>query len=82
MVESTMDSALFFKHFSGHISGLCATYVDDKLNAGDEKFEKLTDLTAKRFQCRKKELDHIQFAGIEIDKVKDGFIVHQKQYIK
>ena len=56
--------------------------MDDTLNAGDGRFEKLTEKTAERFQCRKKELDNIQFAGIEIEKSRDGFLVHQKQYLK
>ena len=42
---------------------------------------KLTEKNSERFQCRKAEVDHIQFSGIEIEKSREGFFVHKMQYL-
>lgn len=31
---------------------MCATYVDDKLHAGNDKYGKLCETTEKQFNCK------------------------------
>lgn len=45
-IKSFMSgTALFFKRIGDKSSGLCATYVDDALQARDSKYSLLTKLT-------------------------------------
>jgi hypothetical protein len=51
-MESTIgDPELFFKYIGNRLIGMCATYVDDTLQAGDSKFVKLSEETLRKFQC-------------------------------
>jgi hypothetical protein len=60
---------------------MCATYVDDTLQAGDSQFVKLSEETLRNFQCRDREWSNVQFAGVEIDTRTSEFVIHQKRYI-
>jgi hypothetical protein len=55
MESTTGVPALFFKSIEETLSGLCATYVDDTLQAGDKRFVELSELKQRRFQCRPRE---------------------------
>jgi Reverse transcriptase (RNA-dependent DNA polymerase) len=81
MESATGDPALFFKIIQEKLSGLCATYVDDTLQAGDLKFVELSGLTQRRFQCRLREWSNVQFAGVEIEIKESELVVHQQRYI-
>jgi Reverse transcriptase (RNA-dependent DNA polymerase) len=81
MKSTTGDPALFFKNIQEKLSGLCATYVDDTLQAGDQKFVELSELTQMRFQCRPREWNNVEFAGVEIEAKESEFVVHQQRYI-
>ena len=61
--------------------GLCATYVDDTLHAGNKEYQELSKETEKTFQCKSREYYNVQFSGLEIDSTDEGFIIHQKKYI-
>lgn len=75
------DAALFFKSVGGKLSGLCATYVDDSLHAGDKAYCNLAKVTEEKFECKPREYDKMQFSGGEIEKWEDGFHTHQMRYI-
>jgi hypothetical protein len=55
--------------------------VDDTLQAGDQKVAELSELTQRRFQCRPREWNNLQFAGVEIETKELEFVVHQQRYI-
>ena len=64
MESTTTDGALFFKLLGDKLSGLCATYVDDCLHAGDPAYQKLSQKTEGQFQCRPREWDNVEFGGV------------------
>jgi hypothetical protein len=63
------------------LQGMCATYVDDALHAGNKVYKEITEKTMKRFKCRDKEMDDVTSAGVEIYTGTDGFQPHQQRYI-
>lgn len=82
MKETVADYSFFFKKARGKLLGLMGTYVDDTITSGSETFEKETELTSKKFECKKKEYDNFRFAGIYIRKLSEGYSIHQESYIK
>ena len=81
MSASTTDGALFFKKIANQLAGLCATHVDDCLHAGNEKYLQISESIERKFQCRDREFDKIQFSGVNIETYNDGFCIHQERYI-
>jgi Reverse transcriptase (RNA-dependent DNA polymerase) len=73
MKQMVGDPAMFFKMLDSKLQGMCATYVDDALHAGNKVYEGITEKTMKRFKCRDKEMDNVTFAGVEIKTGTDGF---------
>ena len=73
--------ALFYKTMKNAFSGLCATYVDDVLQAGNDEFSHLVEKTEEIFQCKSTDYDNLQFAGIEVESKDTGFEVQQKSYL-
>jgi hypothetical protein len=82
MCSRTLDPALFYRRDDGCLKGVTATCVDDLLQAGDSNFQKLSERTMKKFICRVREWDNVQFSGIEVESVSNGFRVHQKRYLE
>ena len=82
MELATGDGALFFKHLDDKLKGLCATYVDDTLQAGDRDFQKLTENTLRKFECGKREWDNTEFAGVQIETLPEEFQIYQTRYIE
>lgn len=64
MQLTTGDGALIFKLLDNRLQGLCATFVDDTLQAGNTKFQDLANNTLQRFQCRDREWDNTEFSGV------------------
>jgi hypothetical protein len=81
MKSTNGHHALFFKSIEEKLSGLCATYVDYTLQAGDQKFVELSELIQRRFQCQPREWNDVEFAGVEIETKESEFVVHQQRYI-
>lgn len=81
MKNTVSDYSFFFKTIRGKLLGLAGTFVDDIICAGSNEFEKDTMSTAKRFECKPKEYDTFRFAGVYIEKLSDGHLIHQKDYI-
>lgn len=75
------DEAVFMKLMRDTLEGMCVTYVDDLIQAGSRNFHEKSKVTENSFQCKKREYDNIQFAGSQMDAVKNGYVVHQKNYI-
>ena len=82
MIPTTIDPALYSKIMDNRLIGLCTTFVDDTLQAGDVKYQAITKMTLQKFKCKDREYDKTQFSGVEIDTLKDEFQVHQSRYIK
>jgi Reverse transcriptase (RNA-dependent DNA polymerase) len=81
-MESTIDdTALLFKRKGDKLIGLCASYVDDTLQAGNSDFIKLSEQTINKFKCRPREWNNVQFAGVEIESKDSEIIMHQRRYI-
>jgi hypothetical protein len=80
MKQTVGDPAMFFKMLDSKLKGMCATYVDDALHAGNKVYEWIIEKTTKRFKCHDKKMDNVTFAGIEINKGTDSF-QHQLRYI-
>ncbi len=74
------DLSLFFKVVHGKLAGITGAYVDDTLGAGDEDFQKESEKTQEKFESKPREFDNFVFAGIEIEKTEDGFLMHQERY--
>ena len=63
------------------LQGLLGVYVDDTLAAGTEKFKKLTDNIEKHFESKPRDYLPFQFAGINIKKKENGYIMEQEHYV-
>jgi hypothetical protein len=81
MKQTVGDLEMFFKMIDCKLQGICATYVDDALHAGNTVYEGIAEMTMKRFKCRDTEMDNVTFAGVEIRTGTDGFELHQQRYI-
>ena len=81
MKSTLRDEAVFYKMMKNSLAGLCATYVDDILQAGNEEFSQLMKKTEEKFQCKSRDYDNVQFAGIEVESKDNGFDVPQKSYL-
>lgn len=46
------DAALCYKMLEDTLVGLCATYVDDTLHTGNERYAGLCKETEKNFKCK------------------------------
>ena len=82
MKPTTLDPALYAKKMHEKLKGLCATCVDDTLQAGDKEYQEMTKMTLEKFKCRERGFDNVQFSGVEIDSYPDEFRVHQTRYAK
>ena len=81
MESAISDAALFYKKLGEELIGTCATYVDDSLHAGNEKYQEITKITEEKFKCKNREYDDLQFSGLEIETKNNEFCAHQKRYI-
>ena len=81
MKASVTDAAFFFKRVKEKLTGLCATYVNDCLQAGTEEFSHQAKCVERKFKCRPRDYDKVQSAGIKIESTLNGFQVHQRHNI-
>lgn len=80
MTSTTGDLSLFFKVVEGQLREMTGAYVDDTIGTGTTKFEKESITTGERFLSKEKELGNFDFAGIEIEKIDNGYLMHQKRF--
>lgn len=82
MTPTTGDLSFFFKAVHGKLKGVVGTYVDDTLCAGDPVFEKESRITEKKFESKEREYEKFTFAGIQVEPIEDGYLLHQERYAK
>lgn len=81
MCSTAQDISFFFKKASQKLKGLIGTYVDDTLFTGDQDFLNHSEKTSQRFESKDREFDSTRFAGVYIQSRKDGYLVHQQNYV-
>lgn len=59
---------------------MTGAYVDDTIGTGDKAFEKESEATGDRFQSKPREVGNFQFAGIQIEEINGGYLMHQQRY--
>lgn len=77
MTSTAGDMSLFFKTVNEKIAGLMGTYVDDIIAGGDSQFELASEKTSERFESKPKEFENFRFAGVYVEKISEGYIIHQ-----
>ena len=77
------DPSLYVKRNEEDVDGLLGMYVDDVFLGGNVEMQRLTELTLKRFDSKKRVWDNIEFFGTSIQTEDGGlFSITQEQYIK
>ena len=74
------DASLFFKREGDRLLGLAGTYVDDSLQCGTPDFAKLTEKYSDIFESTSRDFDNVNFSGINISSVSNGFELSQADY--
>lgn len=64
----TGDLAYFIKVLQGKLTGMVGTDVDDIIAAGNDDYQKESQITGRVFKAKDKVLDSFTFAGINIKK--------------
>ena len=70
-----------YKTLKNSLTGLCVTYLDDVLKSGNEEFSNFVRKTEETFECKSRDYDNLQLAGMEVESRDNGFEVHQKSYL-
>lgn len=68
MVPLLNDSVLYAKIEGNKPVGLSVVQVDDSINAGDESFEKIMQLTLVKFDSKPHVYDTFDFSGTPVQK--------------
>ena len=81
-VQSTFDPAMFMKYDSeSRLIGIIATHVDDFIHAGNEVFRStVTKKLAEIFKMGKTEARKFKYVGYELEQLREGIIISQKEY--
>lgn len=74
------DPSLFSKTSKGKFVGNIGSYVDDKLAAGDEHFERESGTTETAFESSERIYEDVKFSGIQIIKINGNFFMTQSRY--
>lgn len=77
--SSVSHDELFCKHIGNTLNGICATYVYDTLHIGDEKYFQICQEAEYQYKWKSRELDKIQFLGLQIDYNDYLRIIHKNQ---
>ncbi len=75
------EISLFFRRARRQVTGILASHVDDTLVCGDNSFSEITKKTREKFEVKSREYDKMRFSGVYIDKIHDGYEIHQWAYI-
>lgn len=68
------DPALYAKFINQELCGITGIQVDDSLNAGDQRFEKITEATLTRFDSKPRLYDTFDFFGSQVATLDDKSI--------
>lgn len=82
MKTCIFDAALLFKTSENSTRGICATYVDDTIHTENNEYSQLSEETESKFNYKPREWDNTHFAGVQIERIINGFQIHQMNYIK
>ena len=74
------DLSLYIRRIHDELEGLVGAYVDDSIGTGTTDFENESRITEKKFQSKPREMDRFTFAGIEIEPLDDGYLLHQRTF--
>ena len=80
MMKTAGALSLFFKVVDGKLRAMTGAYVDDTIGTGDQEFEEESKITGERFQAKDHEVGSFQFAGIEIEQIENGYLMHQERF--
>lgn len=75
------DSASLYKQDVNELIVMCNNYVDDSSNGGSSVYSNWVKRTEKKFLCRLRDWDIMQFSGVQIETDGKEFYIHQKRYI-
>ena len=81
-IQSTMDSALFYKrNKAGKLIGVIGLHVDDFLHCGSKEFERdVTQKLAEIFLMGKIESKSFNYVGFDIEQQDDAIKVDQNKF--
>jgi hypothetical protein len=65
MTGLTGDVEMFVKTIRGELSGMICSYVDDRLQAGDQMFVDLTKKMAEKLEHKVPVIDKFKYIGLE-----------------
>lgn len=80
MTSTTGDLSLFFKVVEGKLRGMTGAYVEDTIGTGTKDFGEESKATGDRFQSKAREGGNFQFAGIKIEEMEGGYLMHQERF--
>lgn len=81
MVPTTGYVSLFAKLIRDKIDEVTGSYVDDTLSAGTRELEVESRTTERKFKSSARIFDDVIFVGIQIEKNRCGYRMHQARYI-
>ena len=74
------DASLFFMCERDRLFDFAGTYVDDSMQCGTPDFAKHTEKTLEIFELTSRDLDNVNFRGINISSVSNGLELSQADY--
>lgn len=74
------DLAIFTKSIKDCLRGMVGVYLDDTMATWMREFDEASRLTERTFDSKGRSYDNVSFAGIEIMRTKQGYIMHQGRY--
>lgn len=83
MEKAVSDVSLYFRFENGKLIGITGNYVDDNINAGNDKFQKESKITLEKFESKPRTFDTFSFFGTQVSTIKPGeFFLSQSHYMK
>lgn len=76
------DPSLYVKTGDDGPEGITGSYVDDCLHAGNEEFQKTTEVSLKKFDSKPRVYDNFDFFGTQIKTEQGNFFVGQEYYTR
>lgn len=73
---------LLFKLVRGTLKGVVGTYVDETLFACNSDFEDDAMKTEEKFESKERKYENFIFAGVQVEKINEGHLLHQERYAK
>lgn len=84
MDKCKLDKSLYFKNANDDddcTPCIIGQYVDDSIICGNLSFEKATEATLSKFECRKRSYLLIRFAGVYISRIESTIALDQAEYV-